>query len=164
VDVIVSPTSAFPAHRIGGASAQSDTRSLTRPVSLTGLPALALPCGFTEAGLPVSLQVIGRAWAEPTLFRLGHAYEQAAGWVQRRAPLTAQGTPPTPLPPPSEPAAVDAAWVLDYARLTGLSFVTEADAEPIAASIGPQKTQLDAARKYIEPHIEPPVRPVLSGG
>jgi aspartyl-tRNA(Asn)/glutamyl-tRNA(Gln) amidotransferase subunit A len=164
VDVIVSPTSAFPAHRIGGASAQSDTRSLTRPVSLTGLPALALPCGFTEAGLPVSLQVIGRAWAESTLFRLGHAYEQAAGWVQRRAPLTAQGTPPSPSPQPSEPAAVNAAWVLDYARLTGLSFVTEADAEPIAASIGPQKTQLAAARKYIEPHIEPPVRPVLSGG
>jgi hypothetical protein len=54
--------------------------------------------------------------------------------------------------------------VLDYARLTGLSFVTEADAEPIAASIGPQKTQLAAARKDIEPHIEPPVRPVLSGG
>lgn len=162
VDVIVSPTSAFPAHRIGGASAQSDTRSFTRPVSLTGLPALALPCGFTEAGLPVSMQVVGRAWAEHTLFRLGHAYEQAAGWVQRRAPLSAQGTPPQPSPQPSEPAAVDAAWVLDYARLTGLSFVTEADAAPIAASIGPQKTQLAAARKLIVPGIEPPVRPVMT--
>jgi aspartyl-tRNA(Asn)/glutamyl-tRNA(Gln) amidotransferase subunit A len=161
VDVIVSPTSAFPAHRLDGASAQADTRSFTRPVSLTGLPALALPCGFTAAGLPVSMQVVGRAWAEHTLFRLGHAYEQAAGWVQHQAPLTASGTPPTPSPQPSEPAAVDAAWVLDYARLTGLSFVTEADAGPIAASIGPQKTQLAAARKLLAPHVEPPVRPVV---
>jgi aspartyl-tRNA(Asn)/glutamyl-tRNA(Gln) amidotransferase subunit A len=161
VDVIVTPTSAFPAHRIGGTSAQSETRSLTRPVSLTGLPALALPCGFTEAGLPVSMQVVGRAWAEPTLFRLGHAYEQAAGWVQRRAPLTAQGEPPQPTPQPSEPAAVDAAWVLDYARLTGLDFVTEADAAPVAASVGPHKTQLAAARRLIQPHVEPPVRPVI---
>jgi aspartyl-tRNA(Asn)/glutamyl-tRNA(Gln) amidotransferase subunit A len=161
VDVIVTPTSAFPAHRIGEASAQSDTRSFTRPVSLTGLPALALPCGFTEAGLPVSLQVVGRAWAEATLFRLGHAYEQATGWVQRRAPIAASGTPLQPTPQTSEPAAVDAAWVVDFARLTGLSFVTEADAGPIAASIGPQKTQLAAARKLIAPHMEPPVRPVL---
>jgi hypothetical protein len=107
------------------------------------------------------MQVVGRAWAESTLFRLGHAYEQAAGWVQRRAPLTAQGAPPQPSPQPSEPAAVDAAWVLDYARLTGLNFVTEADAEPIAASIGPHKTQLAAARQLIRPDVEPPVRPVM---
>ena len=64
-------------------------------------------------------------------------------------------------PAQSEPAAVDAQWVLDFARLTGLSFVTEADAEPIAASIGPQKTQLAAARKLLESVVEPPVRPVL---
>ncbi len=162
VDVIVSPTSAFPAHRIGGASAQSDTRSFTRPVSLTGLPALALPCGFTEAGLPVSMQVVGRAWSESTLFRLGHAYEQATGWGQRRAPLTAQGTPPQPTPQSSEPAAIDATWVMDYARLTGLDFVTEADAAPIAASIGPQKTQLAAARELLGHDVEPPVRPVMA--
>jgi aspartyl-tRNA(Asn)/glutamyl-tRNA(Gln) amidotransferase subunit A len=162
VDVIVVPTSAFPAHRLDGASPQSDTRSLTRPISLTGLPALAVPCGFTEAGLPVSMQIVGRAWTEHTLFRLGHAYEQAAGWVQRRAPLTAQSALMQPAPQPSEAAAVDAAWVLDYARLTGLSFVTEADAEPIAASVGPHKTQLAEARKLIASHIEPPVRPVMT--
>ncbi|PON13381.1 Asp-tRNA(Asn)/Glu-tRNA(Gln) amidotransferase GatCAB subunit A [Candidatus Entotheonella serta] len=162
VDVIVSPTSAFPAHRIGATSAQSDTRSLTRPVSLTGLPALALPCGFTAAGLPVSMQVVGRAWAEATLFRFGHAYEQTAGWGQRRAPLTATGTPPEPGPQLAEPAAVDAGWVMDYARLTGLTFVTEADAASIAASIGPQKTQLAEARKLLRPDFEPPVRPVMT--
>ena len=162
VDVIVTPTSAFPAHRLDGASAQPDTRSFTRPVSLTGLPALALPCGFTEAGLPVSLQVVGRAWAEATLFRLGHAYEQAAGWAQRRAPIAAASAPLQPAPQPAEAAAVDAAWVLDFARLAGLDFVTEADAAPIAASIGPQKAQLAAARKLIPPHMEPPVRPVMT--
>ncbi len=161
VDAIVMPTTAYPAHPIGARSPQADTRSLTRPVSLTGLPALAVPCGFTNAGLPVSMQLIGRAWEESTVLRLGQAYEQAAAWYQQRAPLSAGAMPPSPSPAQSEPAAVDAQWVLDFARLTGLSFVTEADAEPIAASIGPQKTQLAAARKLLESVVEPPVRPVL---
>ncbi len=162
VDVIVTPTTSYPAHPIGGISPQSDTHSLTRPVSLTGLPALAVPCGFTQAGLPVSMQMIGRAWEEETVLRLGHAYEQAAGWHKRRAPLRAGPLPPVAAPHPAEPSTVDAQWVLAYARLTGLSFVTEDDAAPIAASIGPQKTQLAAARKLLDASVEPPVRPVLA--
>jgi len=54
---------------------------------------------------------------------------------------------------------VDAQWVLDFARLTGLSFVTEADATPIAASLSPVKTQLAEARQRLAAHCEPPVRP-----
>jgi hypothetical protein len=66
-------------------------------------------------------------------------------------------------PHPAAPSAVDAQWVLDYARLTGLSFVEEADAGPIAASIGPHKTQLARARAVIDAGVEPPVRPVRVG-
>ncbi|MBI3329444.1 MAG: hypothetical protein HYZ81_22415, partial [Nitrospinae bacterium] len=159
VDVIVTPTTAYPAYPIGRPSPQADMRSLTRPVSLTGLPALAVPCGFTRTGLPVSMQLIGRAWEENIVLRLGHAYEQAAGWHQRRPPICPGALPPTTPPVPSEPSAVDAQWVLDFARLTGLSFVAETDAEPIAASIGPVKAHLADARQRLNAGIEPPVRP-----
>jgi aspartyl-tRNA(Asn)/glutamyl-tRNA(Gln) amidotransferase subunit A len=60
VDAIVTPTTTYAAYPIGGASPQADMRSLTRPVSLTGLPALAVPCGFTSTHLPVSMQLVGR--------------------------------------------------------------------------------------------------------
>src|SRR5262249_47632858 len=89
VAAIGPPTAAYPAYPIGGTSPQADMRSLTRPVSLTGLPALAVPCGFTSTGLPVSMQLVGRAWEESTVLRIGHAYEQAAGWYTRRPPLQA---------------------------------------------------------------------------
>src|SRR5262249_48829169 len=154
----VTPTTAYAAYPIGGASPQADMRSLTRPVSLTGLPALAVPCGFTSNGLPVSMQLVGRAWEESTVLRIGHVYEQAAGWHTRRPPLEAKSLPqPTPPPAPSS-GPVDAQWVLDFARLTGLSFVTEADATPIAAALSPVKAQLAEARQRLAPSCEPPVR------
>jgi aspartyl-tRNA(Asn)/glutamyl-tRNA(Gln) amidotransferase subunit A len=159
VDVIVTPTTAYAAYPIGGSSPQADMRSLTRPVSLTGLPALAVPCGFTSSQLPVSMQLVGRAWEESTLLRIGHAYEQAAGWYTRRPPLEARTVSQPPAPPAPPTGAVDAQWVLDFARLTGLSFVTEADAAPIAAALSPVKTQLAEARQCLAAHCEPPVRP-----
>jgi aspartyl-tRNA(Asn)/glutamyl-tRNA(Gln) amidotransferase subunit A len=158
VDVIVVPTTAYPAHPIGRASPQPDMHSLTRSVSLTGLPALAVPCGFTTAGLPVSLQVIGRAWEEGTVLRAGYAYEQAAGWYQRRAPIK-PGPISSPSPAsPTSMGAIDARWVMDFAHLTGLSFVAESDAEPIAASIAPVKAMLAEARARLASGVEPPVR------
>jgi aspartyl-tRNA(Asn)/glutamyl-tRNA(Gln) amidotransferase subunit A len=158
VDAIIVPTTAYPAYPIGRASPQADMRSLTRSVSLTGLPALAVPCGFTSAALPVSMQIIGRAWEESTVLRLGYAYEQAAGWYQRRAPIR-----PGPIPAASPVASasaggIDAQWVLDFARLTGLSFVAASDAEPIAASIAPVKAMLTEARTRLDARVEPPVR------
>jgi aspartyl-tRNA(Asn)/glutamyl-tRNA(Gln) amidotransferase subunit A len=55
--------------------------------NVTGNPAMCMPCGFSESGLPLSMQIIGRAFDEATMFRLGHAYERAAGWSERRAPI-----------------------------------------------------------------------------
>jgi aspartyl-tRNA(Asn)/glutamyl-tRNA(Gln) amidotransferase subunit A len=159
VDVIVVPTTAYPAYPIGQVSPQADMRSLTRSISLTGLPALAVPCGFTAAGLPVSMQVVGRAWGEGTVLHVGYAYEQAAGWHQRRAPIAAGPIPPAAPASPSPPGTIDAQWVLDVARLTGLSFIAASDAEPIAASIGPVKEMLSEARARLAAGIEPPVRP-----
>jgi aspartyl-tRNA(Asn)/glutamyl-tRNA(Gln) amidotransferase subunit A len=57
--------------------------------NMTGLPALTLPCGFSTGppSLPIGLQLYGRAFDELTLFRVGHAYEQATEWHKRRPTL-----------------------------------------------------------------------------
>jgi aspartyl-tRNA(Asn)/glutamyl-tRNA(Gln) amidotransferase subunit A len=57
------------------------------PFNITGSPTLALPCGFSASGLPVSLQLAGRPFDEATVLRVGHAYEQATGWHTRRPPV-----------------------------------------------------------------------------
>jgi aspartyl-tRNA(Asn)/glutamyl-tRNA(Gln) amidotransferase subunit A len=57
------------------------------PFDLTGQPALALPCGFTGAGLPVSLQLAAGHFNEPALLRLGHAYQRVTDWHLRIPPL-----------------------------------------------------------------------------
>ncbi len=57
---------------------------LTISVNLAGLPALSVPCGFDDAGLPIGLQIIGKHFDEATVLRLGYAYEQATEWHTRR--------------------------------------------------------------------------------
>jgi aspartyl-tRNA(Asn)/glutamyl-tRNA(Gln) amidotransferase subunit A len=60
---------------------------LTRPWNGLGLPVLALPCGFSAAGLPIGAQLAGRPFDEATVLRVGHAYEQATDWHRRRPAL-----------------------------------------------------------------------------
>src|SRR5207237_10759709 len=62
-------------------------KSNMAPFNLTGLPTLALPCGFSASGLPVSFQLSGRPFEEATVLRAGHAYEQATTWHTRRPPV-----------------------------------------------------------------------------
>ena len=61
-------------------------RRYTSPAALAGLPAISVPCGFSESGLPIGVQIIGKPFGEDTLFRIAHRYEQAAEWSARRAP------------------------------------------------------------------------------
>ncbi|MEP9352310.1 amidase [Xanthobacter sp. KR7-65] len=85
VDAVLAPTAPMPAPTIaetdvGGspdaeAMIQRITR-FTRPVNYLGLPTASLPCGFTRAGLPVGLQLIGRPFAEATLVRIGAAFQR----------------------------------------------------------------------------------------
>ena len=58
--------------------------NFTMPFNLTGLPALSVCSGYGDGGLPVSLQIIGKPFHEATVFRAGHAYEQATAWRERR--------------------------------------------------------------------------------
>ncbi|NPV68457.1 MAG: Asp-tRNA(Asn)/Glu-tRNA(Gln) amidotransferase subunit GatA [Anaerolineae bacterium] len=92
VDVIVTPTSPTTAFRLGEKVDDplqmylSDVYTVT--VNLAGLPGLSLPCGFDGSRLPVGLQIIGPAFEEARLLRVGHAYQQATDW-HLRAPTLA---------------------------------------------------------------------------
>lgn len=61
--------------------------AFTYPFNLTGQPAASVPCGFTDDGLPVGLQIIGRRFADATVLRAAAAYEAIAPWAQLRPPL-----------------------------------------------------------------------------
>ncbi len=59
-------------------------------ITLTGLPAVSVPAGFTDGGLPVGLQIVGRRHADRRVLELAHAFEQATGHGRRRPPLAAE--------------------------------------------------------------------------
>jgi len=89
VDVLATPTTPKPATPFSLAHDPEFgfPRSNMPPFNITGLPTLALPCGFSAAGLPLSLQLSGRPFEEATVLRAGHAYEQATTWHTRRPPV-----------------------------------------------------------------------------
>ena len=61
--------------------------SFTGPFNLAGVPALVLPCGFSSDNLPMGLQIVGRPFAEDTVMKVAHAYEQNTGWHTLRPPI-----------------------------------------------------------------------------
>ncbi|HEU5190163.1 MAG TPA: Asp-tRNA(Asn)/Glu-tRNA(Gln) amidotransferase subunit GatA [Methylomirabilota bacterium] len=91
VDAIVAPTTPGVAFKIGE---KEDPLQMylndvfTIPTSLAGLPGVSLPAGFTLAGLPIGLQVIGKAYDEATVLRVAHAYERATDWHARKPALS----------------------------------------------------------------------------
>ena len=97
VDVLVLPTTPAPAPKLptgAGIKSREDAetrisgmRSWTGPFNLAGVPAISVPCGFTSGNLPIGLQVVGRPFAEDTVMKVAHAYEQATPWHTRRPPI-----------------------------------------------------------------------------
>jgi aspartyl-tRNA(Asn)/glutamyl-tRNA(Gln) amidotransferase subunit A len=84
----VAPTTAFPIGAHGDdplAMYLEDVFSL--PANLAGVPGLAFPVGFDGQGLPVGMQLMGRHFDEPTIFKLAHAYQQATDWHLRKPSL-----------------------------------------------------------------------------
>jgi aspartyl-tRNA(Asn)/glutamyl-tRNA(Gln) amidotransferase subunit A len=101
VDALVVPATPFPAPRADspevevGEGEVLDVRrggvaALTRLVNLAGLPALALPSGFSEEGLPLGAQLIGRSDGEAVLLRLGREWQERADFHRRVPPLPAE--------------------------------------------------------------------------
>jgi aspartyl-tRNA(Asn)/glutamyl-tRNA(Gln) amidotransferase subunit A len=86
VDALLTPTTATPAIPIAEVDQSGTPAVFTRMVNLLDLCALSLPNGFTAAGLPTSLHIIGKGYDESTVLRIGWAYEQATDWLARLPP------------------------------------------------------------------------------
>ena len=59
----------------------------TRPYNINGFPAISVPCGFSDTGMPIGLQLAGKPFDELTVIRAAHSYEQATNWHTRRPPI-----------------------------------------------------------------------------
>ena len=116
LDALVYPTMRQTAQPIGGIQSGSNC-TLS---ALSGMPAITVPAGFAEDGMPVGVELLGRAWAEPRLIEVAYAYEQATR--HRRAPdfTPSLVAPPAPVELAASVQAVeglsaDVRFVLDPA-------------------------------------------------
>ena len=93
VDAILSPTAPTTAFKLGekvdDPLAMYANDVFTLPCNLAGLPGMSLPCGFSGAGMPIGLQILGKPFDEATVLRVGQAFERAHDFV--RAPPLAEG-------------------------------------------------------------------------
>ena len=91
VDAIAAPVAPTTAFKIGGHGDDPLAMYLedvfTLPANLAGVPGLAFPAGFDGQGLPIGMQLMGRHFEEPTIFKLAHAFQQATGWHKRSPAL-----------------------------------------------------------------------------
>ena len=90
-DVIMTPTSPTVAFKVG--EKISDPLSMylsdiyTIPANLAGIPAISIPCGFSKSGLPIGLQLMGKAFDEEMLLRVSYTYEQNTEWHLKKPKL-----------------------------------------------------------------------------
>lgn len=91
VDFIVTPTSPTPAFRLGEKTEDPLQMYLsdifTISVNLAGVPAISIPCGFTQDKLPIGMQLIGRHFDEEGILKVAYAYEQSTEWHKRKPVL-----------------------------------------------------------------------------
>ncbi len=93
VDALVSPAVPVPAPPIDDSDDWRAVIHCTLPLGGVGIPALSVPCGFTQAGLPAGMQIAGRWWEEERLFRIASAYEAATDWHTRRPDFESSPAP-----------------------------------------------------------------------
>ena len=89
VDVFITPTSTTPPEKIADMDMAKRMLgvSYTGMWNLIGLPALAVPCGFSSSGLPLSMQIVGKPFDEATVLRVGDAYQRAVDWQLQVPPI-----------------------------------------------------------------------------
>lgn len=92
VDAIIAPSSAIPASLLGESEVEVVGKKqalrptlvrTNRPMNVSGNPSIALPCGFTDSGLPVGMQLVGPRWGEAKLLAIAAAYEDATNWSKQ---------------------------------------------------------------------------------
>jgi len=93
-DLLVTPTLPIPAFEAGKLAPKTDEKEkwvnwtpFSFPFNLTQQPAASVPCGFTKAGLPVGLHIVGRMFDDWTVLRAARAYEQTTGWTKKKPKL-----------------------------------------------------------------------------
>jgi aspartyl-tRNA(Asn)/glutamyl-tRNA(Gln) amidotransferase subunit A len=91
VDALVTPTLPIPPPAISDPKADDILPAVrnTSPFNVNGLPAISVRCGFTSAGLPIGMQIIGPHGGDTVVLQLAHAYEQATDWHKRRPQVPA---------------------------------------------------------------------------
>tara|TARA_B110000116_G_scaffold178768_1_gene154751 strand:- start:218 stop:1630 length:1413 start_codon:yes stop_codon:yes gene_type:complete len=96
VDLLAGPTEPVTAPEILASKVMAGEQEVgvvgaltqyTRPYNINGFPAISVPCGFSDDGMPIGLQLAGRPFDEMTVLRAAHAYEQANDWHTRRPPI-----------------------------------------------------------------------------
>ncbi|MEO2142156.1 MAG: amidase [bacterium] len=96
VDLLAGPTEPVTAPKILASKVMAGEQEVgvvgaltqyTRPYNINGFPAISVPCGFSDDGMPIGLQLAGRPFDELTVLRAAHAYEQANDWHTRRPPI-----------------------------------------------------------------------------
>jgi Asp-tRNA(Asn)/Glu-tRNA(Gln) amidotransferase A subunit family amidase len=102
VDVVLLPTRRHTPRTVDAALEREETDKPRNPelentgaFNVYGIPAISVPCGFTDAGLPMGLMIAGPQFSEDRVLALARAFEQAVEWHTRRPPLA----PDTPVPP-----------------------------------------------------------------
>ena len=95
-DLLISPTVAAPAFEVGiygpaeiaGVSVPDYAwKPFAFPFNMNGQPAISVPCGFTESGLPIGLQIVGHRFEDATVLRAAARFEEAQPWADRRPPI-----------------------------------------------------------------------------
>ncbi len=96
-DILITPTTPCPAFIVektefgtrfptikGKALNITNWMSFTYPFNLTGLPAASIPCGWTDSGLPIGMQIIGKRYDEKTVLQVSKAFEEIAPWQNKK--------------------------------------------------------------------------------
>ena len=113
-DVLVTASTNGPAPAFASMSYSGRLKPFaTLPFSLMRLPAISVCSGFTKAGMPLSLQIVGRPFDEAGILRVAHAYQQETDWHERRPPLAPSLPTPTTRMPDWTPAALTADAAID---------------------------------------------------
>jgi aspartyl-tRNA(Asn)/glutamyl-tRNA(Gln) amidotransferase subunit A len=148
VDVLVAPTTPTPASAIAAKTNHGDRNRFTRPANLNGGPAIAVPCGFNAEGLPLSVQLMGRAWNEETVLRVAFAVEREIVTDRRPALATGASTPVQEAAASPHVAESDVQAAIQVAASLGVA-LEEAQARRVAAQWTVCRDVLDRARPAV---------------